>query len=112
MTFRVSPELVTGKRRALILQVQGSGWEREFLLDSDMVIIEEDREIDSGEPVAAVLDNGVVTLCKYFREATRLRLEALYDQDAMPIYAGRVKIIGRIMGVIRKTANLQIVADT
>jgi repressor LexA len=105
MTFRVSPELVTGKKRGLILQIQGEGWEKDLLLDGDYLILEEDREIESGVQVVAVLDNGTAVFCKYFREATRLRLEPAYDQEAMPLYAGRVKIVGRVMGVIRKIVN-------
>lgn len=105
LTFRVSPELVTGKKRGLILQVQGEGWEKDLLFDGDYLILEEDREIESGAQVVAVLDNGVAAFCKYFREATRLRLESVYDQEAMPLYAGRVKIVGRVMGVIRKIVN-------
>ena len=101
-TFRVSPELITGKKRALILQVQGEGWDKELLADNDYLILEEEKEIDNGTQIVAVLDNGIATICKYFREATRLRLESLYDLDAMPLYAGRVKIVGQIMGVIRK----------
>ena len=105
-TFRVSPELITGKKRALILQIQGDGWHRELLADNDYLILEEEKEIPNGMPIVGVLENEVVTICKYFREATRFRLEALYDQEAMPLYAGKVKVLGQIMGVIRK--NFQI----
>jgi repressor LexA len=105
LTFRVSPELITGKYRAFVLQIQGGGWEKELLLDGDYLILEEDKEIQSGEQVVAVLDNDAAVVCCYFREATRLRLETLYDSEAMPIYAGRVKLLGRIMGVIRKTGT-------
>lgn len=102
MTCKVSPELITGKKRAVILQIQGDGFDKDFLTDGDLLIVEEDKEIDSGEKVVAILDNEVAILCRYFREATRLRLEPLYESDAMPLYAGRVKILGRLMGMMRK----------
>lgn len=101
-TFKVSPALITGKKRAVIYQIQGDGFTNEHLLSGDLVVVEEDKEIDSGESIIAALDNQVVILCRYFREATRLRLEPLYESDAMPLYAGQVKILGRIMGVIRQ----------
>jgi len=101
-TFRVSPELITGKKRAFILQIQGDGWEADLLTDGDYLVLEEESEVEGGTPVVAVLENGAATICRYYREATRLRLEKMYDQDAMPIYAGRVKVLGRIMGMIRK----------
>ncbi len=100
--FRISPELITGKKRAFILQIQGEKWQKNLLADGDYLILEEEKEVESEMQIVAVLDNGVALLCKYFREATRLRLEPIYDSEAMPIYTSKVKIIGRIMGVIRK----------
>ncbi len=102
-TFRVSPELITGKKRAFILQVQGDDLKEDLLVDNDYLILEEETEILPGQTVVAVLDNGVAVIRRYFREATRLRLEPLYDQEAMPIYAGKVRLMGKLMGVIRKT---------
>ena len=101
-TFRVSPELITGKKRAFILQIQGEGWEEDLLTNGDFLVLEEEKEVANGTPVVAVLENGATTICKYFREATRLRLEKMYNADAMPIYAGQVQVLGQIMGMIRK----------
>ncbi len=101
-TFRVSPELVTGKKRALILQIQGNDLHQENLRDGDYLVLEEDKEVETGTIVVAVLDNGVAVIRRYFREATRLRLEPIYDSQAMPLYTSKVKIVGRLMGVIRK----------
>ena len=101
-TFRVSPELITGKKRAFILQIQGEDWDEDLLANGDYLVLEEEKEVANGTPVVAVLENGATTICKYFREATRLRLEKMYDMDAMPIYAGQVQILGQIMGMIRK----------
>ncbi len=100
--FRVSPELITGKKRAFILQVQGNELKEEMLTDEDYIILEEDQELEPGSIAVVVLDNGLAVIKKYFREATRLRLEPLYNEEAMPIYAGNVKIIGKVMGIIRK----------
>lgn len=102
--FRVSPELITGKKRAFILQVQGNELKSELLTDEDYLILEEDNEIEAGSVVVAVLDNGLAVIKRYYREATRLRLESLYNEEAMPIYAGHVQLIGKVMGVIRKFA--------
>ncbi|MBQ6449962.1 repressor LexA [bacterium] len=101
-TFRVSPELITGKKRAFILQIQGDNWDEDLLTNGDYLVLEEEKEVANGTPVVVVLENGAITICKYFREATRLRLEKMYNLDAMPIYAGQVQILGQIMGMIRK----------
>ena len=104
-TFRVSPELITGKKRAFLLQVQGDGLKEELLADGDYIVLEEDKELQPGNIVVVTLDNGLTVMRRYFREATRLRLEPAYDQEAMPIYAGKVSLVGKVMGVIRKTFN-------
>ena len=101
-TFRVSPELITGKKRSFILQIQGDNWDEDLLTNGDYLVLEEEKEVANGTPVVVVLENGAITICKYFREATRLRLEKMYNLDAMPIYAGQVQILGQIMGMIRK----------
>ncbi len=101
-TFRVSPELISGKKRAFILQIQGDNWTPDLLTDGDYLILEEEHDVANGTPVVATLENDVAAIYKYYREATRIRLEPMYDSESMPIYAGRVKVIGQIMGLIRK----------
>lgn len=101
-TFKVSPELITGRKRGTILQIQGDGFSAERLTEGDYLVLEEENEIESGMPVVATLDNGVAVVRRYYREATRIRLEPLYDPEAMPIYAGNIKLVGRVMGLVRK----------
>ncbi|MDR0462890.1 MAG: transcriptional repressor LexA [Pseudomonadales bacterium] len=101
-TYKVSPEIITGKRRAFILEVKDDSLSKEFLLQGDRLVLEEDKEINSGDIIVGTLDNGVAVFKKHYREATRIRLEPVYDKDTMPIYAGKVKIQGRVVGMIRK----------
>jgi repressor LexA len=101
-TYRVSPELVTGKHRAFILEVADGSLMGDFLLAGDKIVLEESKEIQSSELIVGVLDNGQAVLRKHYREATRIRLESAYDSDVFPIYAGKVKVQGRVVGVIRK----------
>ncbi|MBQ6438306.1 repressor LexA [bacterium] len=101
-TFRVAPDLVSGKKRAFILQVQGDSWQRELLADTDLVIVEEQKDVANGTVVIAIPDSGNAVISRFFREATRIRLEPVFDSEAMPIYAVNVKIIGQITGVIRQ----------
>lgn len=103
-TFKVSPELISGKRRAYILQVKGDSMIEEGILDGDYVVIEEQQEVTNGDIVVALLDNGLATLKKFFREATRIRLEPA-NSKMQPIYATRVRIQGRVVGLIRKFGN-------
>lgn len=97
----VSPTMVSGKKRSFVLQVKGDSMVDEGILDGDFVVVEEDRQVVNGDIVVALLENGLATLKRFFKEATRIRLEPA-NSKMSPIYATNVKIQGKVVGVIRK----------
>lgn len=97
----VSPSLLTGKKRAFVLQVKGDSMIEEGILDGDYVVIEEKETAQNGEIVVALLENGFATLKRFFKEATRIRLEPA-NAKMSPIFAKEVKIQGKVVGVIRR----------
>lgn len=99
--FGVSPSMVSGKKRSFILQVKGDSMIEDGILDGDYVVIEESEAAENGEIVVALLENGLATLKRFFKEATRVRLEPANAKMA-PIYATSVRIQGKCVGVIRK----------
>lgn len=100
-TFKVSPELITGKRRSYVLQVKGESMIEDHIADGDFVVIEETQDVTDGDIVVALLDNGLATLKRLYRETTRVRLEPA-NSAMSPIYATNVQIQGRVVGLIRK----------
>lgn len=100
----VSPTMVSGKKRAFVLQVKGDSMVEEGILDGDYVIVEEESEVQNGDIVVALLENGLATLKRFFKEATRVKLEPA-NSNMSPIYATNVRIQGRVVGVIRKFAE-------
>lgn len=102
-TVSVSPTLLSGKKRAFILQVRGDSMIEEGILDGDYVVIEQQETADNGDIVVALLDNGLATLKRFFKETSRIRLEPANSQMP-PIFATRVKIQGKVVGVIRRYA--------
>lgn len=100
-SFSVSPAMVSGKKRSFVLQVKGDSMIDEGILDGDYVVIEEDKEASNGDIVVALLENGLATLKRFFKEATRVRLEPA-NSSMSPIYATNVKIQGKVVGVIRR----------
>jgi len=100
-TFKVSPEMVTGKKRAYILQVKGQSMIEDHIDDGDYVVIEETSSVNNGDIVVALLDNGLATLKRFYKEVTRVRLEPA-NATMSPIYATNVQIQGRVVGLIRK----------
>ncbi|MDZ7586772.1 MAG: transcriptional repressor LexA [Patescibacteria group bacterium] len=100
-SFSVSPQMISGKKRSFVLQVKGDSMIDEGILDGDYVVVEEEQEASNGDIVVALLENGLATLKRFFKEATRIRLEPA-NSNMSPIYAVNVKVQGKVVGVIRK----------
>ena len=100
-TYGVPPTMVSPKRRAYVLQVKGDSMIEAGILDQDYVVIEHSETANNGDVVVALLDNGFATLKRYFKEATRVRLEPA-NSTMSPIFTTKVKIQGKVVGVIRK----------
>ncbi len=101
-SMRISPTMLTTKKRAFVLQVKGNSMIEEGIFDHDYVVIEEAEmdQVRDGDIVVALLDNGLATLKRFFRERTRVRLEPANSQMS-PIFATNVRIQGKCVGVIR-----------
>ena len=99
-TYSISPTMLSGKRRAYVLKVKGQSMVDDGIMDGDYVVVEEQDEVKNGDIVVALLENGLATLKRFYREATRVRVEPANTQMA-PIYATRVRIQGKVVGVIR-----------
>ena len=75
----------------------------EGIFDKDFVIIEEcdATQVKDGDIVVALLESGLATLKRFFKERTRVRLEPA-NSSMSPIFAINVKVQGKCVGVIRR----------
>ncbi len=100
-TVHIANTLVSDKKRSYVLQVKGDSMIEDGILDGDFVIIEEQNFAYNGNIVVALLNNGLATLKRYFKEENRIRLEPA-NASMEPIYATDVQIQGKCVGVIRR----------
>lgn len=100
-TVTVSKSMVKDSKKSYVLQVKGDSMIEDGILDGDFVIIEQQDFAYDGDIVVALLDNGLATLKRYYKEPNRIRLEPA-NAAMDPIYATDVKIQGRCVGVIRR----------
>lgn len=100
-TMHVAPMLISGSKRSFVLKVKGNSMIEEGILDGDYVVVEASETAHNGDIVVAILEEGLATLKRFFREPTRIRLEPANAQMS-PIYATNVQIQGRVVGVIRR----------
>lgn len=99
--LKVSPTMVSGKKKAFVLQVNGESMVEDGIFDGDYVVCEEVNDARNGDIVVALLESGLATLKRFFKEKTRVRLEPA-NANMSPIFATRVKIQGKVVGVIRR----------
>lgn len=100
-SLKVAPTMLSGTKRSFVLQVRGDSMIEEGILDGDFVVIEEQNSVKDGDIVVALLDNGLATLKKFFKEATRVRLEPA-NSAMRPIFARNVTVQGKVVGLVRR----------
>lgn len=100
-TLAIPPMLASSKKRSFILQVKGDSMIEAGIYDHDYVVVEQCETASNGEVVVALLENGFATLKRYFKEATRIRLEPA-NSTMSPIFVTKVRVQGKVVGVVRK----------
>lgn len=100
-TFAIPNSMIAPSRKSYVLQVRGESMVEDGILDGDFVVVEEANIAHDGDIVVAMIENGVVTLKRYFKEKNRIRLEPA-NSTMQPIFAKDVTIQGKCVGVIRR----------
>lgn len=103
-TFAVAGNMVGANKKSYVLQVKGESMIDDGILDGDFVVIEETNQARNGDIVVAMMENGVVTLKRFYRESDRVKLMPA-NSTMQPIYAKSVTIQGKCVGVIRRYQN-------
>ena len=103
-TMSIPPNFCSQKKRVYVLQVRGESMIEEQIRDGDYVVVEQEETANNGDIVVALLDNGMATLKRFFREATRVRLEPA-NAKMSPIFVKNVRIQGKVVGLVRRYTN-------
>ena len=72
----------------------------EGILDGDYVVVEQNPSPQNGQVVVALIEQTYVTLKKFYREKTRVRLQPA-NKTMQPIYVENPLIQGVVRGLIR-----------
>jgi repressor LexA len=92
---------VTKNRSRFALRVRGDSMIGAHILDGDIVILEDSKEVHNGDIVAALID-GETTLKRYVVEHGRLYLKAENPRYPDLIPARELKIQGVMVSLVRK----------
>lgn len=103
-SISIPSTFISGKKTTYVLQVRGESMIEEQIRDGDYVVIEQVDSASNGDIVVALLDNGMATLKRYFKEETRIRLEPANSRMS-PLFVKNVRIQGKVVGLIRRYTN-------
>ena len=100
-TIGVNACLVKPGDQSFVLQAKGDSMIDDGIFSGDYVVVREQKEANNGDIVVAVLKNGFATLKRFYREASRIRLQPA-NSTMSPIYVTDVEIRGKVVEVIRR----------
>jgi repressor LexA len=98
-SFPLHHDMMKKNRQYFALKVRGDSMEGAGIMDGDTAVIEKRDTVSNGEIAVAVVDEAV-TLKRFFKESTRVRLEP-ENPNHKPIYSQHVRILGRLAHIFR-----------
>jgi repressor LexA len=97
--FMVSPTLFKGDD-LFMLTAKGDSMINAGIYDGDKIVLRQQSHANNGDIVAALIDDSA-TIKRYFKENGVFRLQPEND-DFEPIIVNDVKILGKVVGLVRK----------
>ena len=95
--------MFSGPGEQFVLQVRGQSMIDEQIRDGDYVVVKPEPQPQDGQTVVALLEDGEVTLKRFYREGDRIRLQPA-NEAYEPIYvaADKLTIQGVVVGIMRR----------
>ncbi len=95
--------LINNNDEHFTLEVSGDSMIEEGIFDGDIVVIKKTNQANTGNIVVALIDENEVTLKKLMSYKNSIALVPANKSYKTKIYGeGRVKIQGKLVGLIRK----------
>jgi repressor LexA len=99
---RIDFEHLFNRDNHFVLKVMGDSMIEAQIADGDWVVIQQRHSARSGDIVVAQTEDGEATLKQWFPERDRIRLQPA-NAAMKPIYVRQAKVLGVLVGVVRKT---------
>jgi repressor LexA len=99
---RIDFEELFNRDNHFVLKVMGDSMIDAQIADGDWVVIQKKQSAHSGDIVVAQTEDGEATLKQWFPERDRIRLQPA-NPSMKPIYVKNARVLGVLVGVVRKT---------
>jgi len=96
------PRIAGGDEGEFVLRVRGDSMRDVGILEGDFVVVRPQQTAADGEIVVALVGEEA-TVKRFFREADHVRLQP-ENETMEPIRTRDARVIGRVVGVLRKVA--------
>jgi repressor LexA len=94
------PPIAGGEEGDYLLRIRGDSMREAGILEGDYVVVHPQDTANDGDVVVALLGEEA-TVKRFFREPDHIRLQP--ENDAMePIRSKEVKVLGRVVGLLRR----------
>lgn len=101
-TFPLPIDFVDSKNHEIfILKIKGDSMIDAGIFDGDFIVVSQQSTANNGDIVVALLDDEA-TVKRFYKEEKRIRLQP-ENKSMEPIYTSNASILGRVVGVYRKT---------
>ena len=98
--IRLSRSFLKKNREYFALRVRGDSMTGVGIMEGDLAVIEQQNMVQNGEIAVVMLDDSV-TLKKFYKESTRIRLQP-ENANYQPIYCtSDVRVLGRLAHILR-----------
>jgi len=99
-TLKLDRSMLKRDKTYFAVKVRGDSMSGAGIMDGDMAIIEKREVVRNGEIAVAVVDDAV-TLKRFFKETSRIRLQA-ENPSYKPIFCQETRILGKLSRIIRE----------
>jgi repressor LexA len=96
------PDIAGGEDGEYLLRVRGESMKNAGILPDDWVVVRRQDTAEDGEIVVALVGEEA-TVKRFFKEADHVRLQP-ENETMEPIRSREVRVLGRVVGVLRKVA--------
>ena len=96
------PDIAGGEDGEYLLRIRGESMKNAGILPDDWVVVRRQESAQDGEIVVALVGEEA-TVKRFFKEADHVRLQP-ENETMEPIRSREVRVLGRVVGVLRKVA--------
>ncbi|NNM68140.1 MAG: transcriptional repressor LexA [Spirochaetales bacterium] len=95
------PQEFLGRGSHFALRVKGDSMTGAGIMDGDLAVIRSQNSAENGDIVVAMTEDDAVTLKRFFKERTRIKLQS-ENPAYNPLFLQNVRLLGKLVSVIRR----------